>query len=306
MDEIKEELEYTIAKRIPYQIIFSEEKHVHFWREYLEHPTSLQNFLGKNIKIENFKIYIHNHRAGALPVLFIPNRIDFENFLLAYYPALKQIPLSTNAFFIKNALNTQRLQEKKNAYSASIPWSIEYQKICYLEPWTIKDTFIVLTNAPYSNIDLLEDSWIEKSFAIRLEHEFTHYWIHRLFTPQKTTCLEEILCDWAGSIAVWNQYNANYAQKFLGINESQETSRFAFYTRSLSPKARLYYKGFIENSLNRLQQLTAQYYTKENFERFFLTLTLFSIKMLSSSSYEAYFLKFWEESNKSIESIMNK
>lgn len=298
MDEFTEYIEYTIAKQLPHKIVFSEEKHVHFWREYLEHPTSLQNFLGKNIQIENFKIYIQNHRAGALPVIFIPNRIDFENFLIAYYPKLTKIPLSTNAFFIKNALNEHRLQEKKKLYYATIPWDMEYKKICFLEPWTIRDTFILLTDAPYSNVHLLEDSWIEKSFKIRLEHEFTHYWIQRLFAPKKTTCLEEILCDWAGCIAVWNQYNANYALQFLGIDDSQEeTSRFFFYTRSLSRQTQQYYKSLIQDSLNHLQQLTEQYYTKENFERFFLTLALFSIKMLSSYLYESYFLKFWEESN---------
>lgn len=161
----------------------------------------------KFIEPERIRMELYESFAGIIPVIYILNVMDFEQFI-------------TNSIYKGNA------PENLSQTGASFAFG--------------KTTrFIVLSSKPYSNIPacelgLDESDWAEKSMIIRREHECTHYFTRRLFGIARNHLHDELIADFFGLYEAFGEYRAEYFLRFMGII-GNSGGRLKFYIAELNP-----------------------------------------------------------------------
>jgi len=191
------------------------EKYVFYWEEFLKNNPSekISFFLGIKVKdFNNIQVHIQQHLAGSLPVIATQNRTDFIHIISQCIPNIS-IGNNINAFMIPKYKNLSR--EKYFKKNTKNPWNLEKQKILYLEPWKLIDRFIVIHQTFYSNVSLPISQWLQKSYNIRLEHEFTHYLFYRLYKTSTTHLYIELLCDWSAILKTFGFFSAQMQKQFF-------------------------------------------------------------------------------------------
>ena len=166
-------------------------------------------------KPEALKIQLQATAGGRLPVIYTGCHDDFCSMeaLVNGHSDIEDLPLTVNAFTIVTKapdLNNHRL-----ILLGSAPYS----------------------NVPASDLGLDEDDWLERSTALRLAHECTHYETLRLFGDMKNHALDEIMADTMGQLAAFGSFSAQRQRLFFGLGPGGETctGRLTFYCRRVIP-----------------------------------------------------------------------
>ena len=228
------------------------EKHVPYWEEFLKNnpPEKISFFLGIKVKdFNDIQIHIQQHLAGSLPVIATKNRTDFIHIISQCIPNIS-IGNNINAFMIPKYKNLSREKYFKN--NTKNPWNLEKQKILYLEPWKLIDRFIVIHQTFYSNVSLPISQWLQKSYNIRLEHEFTHYLFYRLYKTSITHLYIELLCDWSAILKTFGFFSAQMQKQF-------------FFTCSCSPEQVCPEQHWPQSSFSPEQVCPEQHFPQSSF-----------------------------------------
>lgn len=167
--------------------------------------------------------------GGKVPLLILEDRDEFEKVIQAfsYKNEPGKVPKSMGASTYANYNNWYRVKEyKKNwlsiyPYSSELDWSKEFDEL-ERRPQFYQDTFIVLSNGPYSSVDhslvgLKSHDWQELSIEIRKYHETCHYFTKRVLSSMNNNIIDEIFCDFVGLVKSTGKYNLDWALLFLGL-----------------------------------------------------------------------------------------
>ena len=169
--------------------------------------------------------------AGNIPVLIVGEREDFVVLVQALTRRNEPdpIPASMGACIVAGYNNWDRIQTLRQRWTAEHPadhaeagWAAEFLLNIVPHLSLYQDTFILLSEGPYSNVSaaelgLLEDEWRRISLAIRLEHECTHYLVRRVFAAMRNNMLDELIADYRGIVAAQGRFRASWFLRFIGL-----------------------------------------------------------------------------------------
>ncbi len=185
---------------------------------------------------DGLRLRIHPTSAGALPVLDVTDRADFESLVQAFTarnePA--HVPASMGACLVSGYNNWDRIRSHRSRWEAEDPnrrgdaaaWSEEFRRL--REDKTLyQDRFVILSRGPYSDVaasdaGMTEEEWLEHSFVIRREHECTHYFTLRVFGILQHNVVEELVADFVGLVRAFGTYRRELALRFLGLESFPE------------------------------------------------------------------------------------
>ncbi|BAB73731.1 DUF7005 family protein [Anabaena sp. FACHB-709] len=241
---------------------------------------------------QKLQLILHQSLAGTIPVLLTENREDFVSLVqaLTKHNEPQPIPQSMGACIVRGFNNWDRIRQYRQKWEVehfASNWNTEFQRLI-LQKHLYQDTFIILSNIPYSNISAEEiglkaSQWQKLSLTIRLEHECTHYLTYRLFNSMRNNIFDELIADYRGIIAATGYYQANWFLRFLGLEsfpQYREGGRLQNYRGKppLSDGAFVILQALVKAAAENLQRFHAQYAQK-------LTDTNMQILMLITLTY---------------------
>lgn len=167
------------------------------------HPVSYNNPDG--VRLEIFDSF-----AGEIPVIYADDAADFE-------------ALVTNI-----------------VHKGIRHGNISKTGACFVSGGTVR--FLILSAKPYSNVPagelgLDESNWQQKSMAVRLSHECTHYFTKQQYGISNNILHDELMADFIGLYDAFGFYKAEWFLRFMGIIPGSG-SRLGVYTEGLSPKVK--------------------------------------------------------------------
>ena len=284
-------------------------------------PFNADHFGGR-LKLnapEQLSLLIHEHQAGALPVLHTTNRNDFDllNQALLHRSEPRIIPAAVNAQLVAGFINWHRLALHREAWAASPDvvdteqnWLIERARVAKFEKWRFQDRFLILCSHPYSGLSASdlglqkpESEWVARSDQLRMEHEFTHYMTKRIFGVMQLNVLDELIADWAGTTFVFGCFDAKLFIHMFGINPPGKATAFGRvheYTSALRdfPDCLSILYRLTIMAADRLQILTLQYYEPQRRHHFLMALTQMSLELLARDDADELF-------NEALESVLS-
>jgi hypothetical protein len=212
---------------------FPIEKGISSSKEYIkaveEGILSLEASNSKGLDIKTLNLTIFNTPAGSIPIITLENRSDFEKVIRSFSHSNEpaHVPESMGAATYSGYNNWDRINQYKEQWASINPdyteldWSKEFSKLINRKH-LYKDTFIILSSGPYSNvpadkIGFSEDVWVNLSVDIRKYHESTHYYMKRALGSMKNNALDEILCDYIGIVKTIGSYRKDWAKLFFGL-----------------------------------------------------------------------------------------
>ena len=194
------------------------------------HPKDID--LSPTLKLDDpsgINAYMHQCPAGEIPVIHVPNRIDFENIIrcIVYKNEPAEFSKAMGAIMIAGFNNWNRIDDLKNKWEINkvkqFPsWGMEFKFNVVPNKTLYKDRFIILSNGPYSNVKasslgLEDEEWINYSLIIRREHECTHYFTKRFFGTMRNNMHDELLADYMGISMAKGIFISNWFLTFLGL-----------------------------------------------------------------------------------------
>ncbi|MDF5728625.1 MAG: hypothetical protein PUP92_11465 [Rhizonema sp. PD38] len=178
---------------------------------------------------EKLQLMLYQSLAGTIPVLLTNNRDDFVSLIQALTMRNEPLPVpaSMGACAIAGFNNWDRIYsyrrkwEQNAANCSEASWAEEFQRIIPQKA-LYQDRFIILSDGPYSDIPakdigLEKAEWRRLSLTIRLEHECTHYFTHRLFNSMRNNVFDELIADYRGIVAAIGHYRADWFLRFMGL-----------------------------------------------------------------------------------------
>jgi len=161
------------------------------------------------IESEGVTLELYESSAGKIPVIKIRNVQDFEAF-------------TTNA-----------------CHKGIRPANLEVTGASFVSGKT--NRFIILSNKPYSNVSaatlgIEESDWKEKSMAIRLEHECTHFWTKKFYGTAMNHIHDELIADFFGILNAFGEYKAEYFEYFIGCKGTEGKRILAYVPENASPE----------------------------------------------------------------------
>lgn len=255
-----------------------------------------------------FTFEIHNHPAGALPVLSTSHRDDFTVLYQALGCRNEPIALSpsVNAHMVAGLVNWDRVGRYRERWLAEpgtgrteAAWAAERQRVAESAPGTFRDRLVLTHDAPYSGVSaemlglgMDEQAWRRVSQALRLEHEFTHYATKRLFGGMYVNLLDETIADFMGITAALDDYRASWFLAFLGLEDwprVRASGRVHAYRRSLDDASFELVCMLTVAVATHLEQLHGASDAQGARSRFFLALTSLSLEQLGGPEYDREF-----------------
>lgn len=225
---------------------------------------------------QQLQIIIHQSLVGTIPVLLIENREDFVSVVqaLTMQNEPRSIPTSMGACIVSGYNNWDRIRQYRQQWEAETlgncdsSWKVEFQKLIP-QKQLYQDKFIILSNGNYSNIsaqdmELDQLQWHKLSLTIRLEHECTHYFTHRLFKSMRNNIFDELIADYRGIVAAIGYYRADWFLRFLGLEsfpKYREGGRLQNYRGKppLSDKAFPVLQALVKAASENLQCFHTEY-----------------------------------------------
>ena len=226
---------------------------------------------------QKLQLILHESLAGTIPVLLTENREDFVSLVqsLAMRNEPQPIPTSMGACIVSGFNNWDRIRQYRQQWEAENfgncslhNWKSEFQKLIP-QKQLYQDKFIILSNSFYSNIsakdmELEASQWQKLSLTIRLEHECTHYFTHRLFNSMRNNIFDELIADYRGIIAAIGYYRADWFLRFLGLEsfpKYREGGRLQNYRGKppLSDKAFEILQALVKAAAENLQCFHTKY-----------------------------------------------
>lgn len=182
---------------------------------------------------EGLRLDIHPTPAGSIPVITVEHRPDFELLVqaLSCRNEPEPVPPAMGACMIAGLNNWDRIHELRRAWEAAGgerdgSWWDEMARLRdHRELY--QDRFILLSTGPYGavaadELGLAEAEWRERSHAIRLDHECTHYLTLRILGSMRNNLLDELIADYAGLLAGFGEYRSEVACRVLGLSPEGE------------------------------------------------------------------------------------
>ena len=258
-----------------------------------------ERLFGGTLTLRNpaaLQLFVRDHPMGALPVLWTPDRADFETLVraLGCRSEPEVIHPAVNAQLVSGFVNWDRVRRYRDAWGGREPdWPGELQRVDTQQPSAFRDRAVVITTAPYSGVNardlglgLDEPAWLEASHVVRLEHEFTHYATKRLYGAMRAHVYDELIADCMGLTAGLGAYTARCALTCLGLEGWPV----------LRPDARVQaYRGDLEDAVfaevcalaapaaTSLERITTTHDLAADRGRFLLALTLLTLDDLAAA-----------------------
>ena len=247
---------------------------------------------------ERMELKIHPGLVGGVPVITIPNRLDFED---VYRAILRKnepedVPSSLGAVMIGGFNNWDRINAYKQHWleeNSEELWPLEFNRFTS-DKSAYQDRFILLSRGPYSKVsarelDMDEEVWLKLSGFIRLEHEYTHYFTRRLFSSMRNNVIDEILADYMGIVAAVGIYRSSLFLHFVGLESFpnyHQGRRLENYKGTLSPEAFILLQRLTVAAANNLEAIHLRHAQdlKDSSRRagFLAALTRFSLEELAA------------------------
>jgi hypothetical protein len=182
---------------------------------------------------DGLRLFIHPTPAGAVPVLAVPRRADFEALVRALVRKNEPVPLpaSMGACMVAGYNNWSRVAELRRRWETgqvdaegAADWPAAFPVVCARKE-LYQDRFILLSEGPYSGVPaermgMAEDAWRAVSRTIRLEHECAHYFTRRVLGSMRNNLLDELMADYAGIVAAAGRYRADWFLRFCGLEDA--------------------------------------------------------------------------------------
>jgi hypothetical protein len=218
-------------------------------------PFRLQDFGGRLqlVRPEALRLHLHEHPAGALPVLSTGDRRDFEALVRAFAHRSEPVPIgpAVNAHIVAGFVNWDRVARYREAWaagrdpaSARTEWPGEMARVAGSEVWRFHDRLVLACVRPYSGVTAAdlglpmgEEEWLNRSTDLRVEHEFTHYATKRLFGAMANRLFDETIADVMGMTRALGTFHADWFLRFLGLEawpDVRDRGRIRTYTAGLS------------------------------------------------------------------------
>ncbi|OUL34028.1 hypothetical protein [Nostoc sp. 106C] len=253
---------------------------------------------------QQLELRLHKSLAGTIPVLLVKNREDFVSLVQALTKRNEPhpIPASMGACIVRGFNNWDRIRQYRRQWETQNPgncsetsWSEEFQRLIP-QKQLYQDTFIILSDGFYSNIGasnlgLEESQWQRLSLTIRLEHECTHYFTHRLFGSMRNNIFDELIADYRGIVAAIGYYRADWFLHFLGLESFpnyREGGRLQNYRGQppLSDRAFQILQALVKASAENLQRFHTEYATEvglNNQAQILVALSYLTLEELAAS-----------------------
>lgn len=249
--------------------------------------------------------------AGTIPLIIAPQRDDFVSLVRALVKRNEpeEIPDSMGACIVAGYNNWGRIRELRcrwEAEQATLPseaeWTLEFMWHIVPHPQLYQDTFIILSDGPYSNtagedLGVTAAAWRDISFSIRREHECTHYFTRRLFASMRNNLLDELIADYRGIVMAHGRYQAHWFLRFMGLESYphyRPGGRLENYRGQppLSEEAFVILQALVKAAAENLERFDHQYaHTLESVtaQAHLLTaLTLLTLEELSSPEADSF------------------
>ena len=189
---------------------------------------------------ERVELSVRPTIAGKLPVLVVGDRADFETLVQALSSRNEPVPIppAMGACLVKGLNNWSRVAAYRTEWQAQhagaddAAWGAEFQRLVPRKE-LYQDRLVILSTGPYSavpaaDVGLPESVWLERSVAIRQEHELTHLFVHRVFGVMRTHVFDEIVADFVGLARAFGTYRPYLALRFFGLEAyPQDPARVA-------------------------------------------------------------------------------
>ena len=262
---------------------------------------------------EGIRLLLHEHPAGALPVIVSEHRPDFETLVraLAWRGEPRPLGPAVNAQIVSGFINWDRLGRYRQEWRRGVSpeaavhgWPAELARLQASEKWRFQDRFIVTCVRPYSGVEardlgleLGEGDWLELSTRLRVEHEFTHYATRRVFGVMRLNLLDETLADFMGTTYALGAFKAAWYLRFLGLEDwpaVRPDGRIHTYTSELSPAAFRLVCAVAARAAHTLETLCSLFYSPAQRGRFLLALCGTTLELLASEEAVALFGESYE------------
>ena len=176
------------------------------------------------------ELSIHPTIAGHVPLIIVGHRGDFVKLVQAFSERNepKVVLDSMGACIVKGLNNWSRIHVRRDEWKRAAGaagtddgWAAEFQKLIPHKE-LYQDRFIILSRGPYSaiaarDVGMDEGEWLDRSLAIRREHELTHYFTHRAFGTIRNNVFDELIADFVGLARAFGHYRSDLALRFLGL-----------------------------------------------------------------------------------------
>jgi len=176
------------------------------------------------------ELSIHPTIAGHVPLIIVGHRPDFVKLVQAFSERNepKVVLDSMGACIVKGLNNWSRIHVRRDEWKRAAGaagtdegWAAEFQKLIPQKE-LYQDRFIILSRGPYSaiaarDVGMEEGEWLDRSLAIRREHELTHYFTHRAFGSIRNNVFDELIADFVGLACTFGHYRSDFALRFLGL-----------------------------------------------------------------------------------------
>ena len=235
-EEAREVGEWTVLRRALVQLRFSVEPGMSRAPAYRAAVHRLEP-VGDEIpplrlaRPDDVRIVIHATPAGRLPVIVAPHRNDFVLILQALTMRNEPMPVpqAIGAYMVAGYINVDRVRQARAAWQAThsgasdAEWRLALHALLTRKE-LYQDRFIVASTSPYSGVPasrvgLDATTWQRLSLRIRIEHESVHYLTRRAFGSMQNRLLDELIADYAGIVQACGRYRADWALRFLGLED---------------------------------------------------------------------------------------
>lgn len=253
---------------------------------------------------DRLSLVLHRSAAGHVPILTVGNRRDFVTLVRACSCRNEPdpVPDSMGACIVVGLNNWDRiagyrrqLEADRGSRLSEDEWMAAF-KALVPQKALYQDRFIILSSTAYSgvaaaDVGLPEEEWLEKSAAIRLEHECTHYFTLRAFGVMRNNLLDEFIADFAGLAQAFGRYDADRFLRFLGLEAYpafRAGGRFGLYlgTPPVSEAAAELLRHVVVRAARQLEAAAARRDLRRDEDRFALVLALAGLTLEEVASDE--------------------
>lgn len=164
--------------------------------------------------------------AGAVEVVFLKQRKDFETFLQIIGHKCQPVPIArtVGAITYRGLPDWVKVAAEHERYLASggTDWPSEFARLAKV-PGAFRAELVVISEGPYSNIPHTqtrynEEEWTRISREIRLHHECAHVVCRRTMPDDILPVWDEVTADVTGLLCATGGYDASLAAMFLGVS----------------------------------------------------------------------------------------
>ncbi|MCC5653988.1 hypothetical protein LC609_30265 [Nostoc sp. XA013] len=266
---------------------------------------------------EQLQLILHQSLAGAIPVLLTRNREDFVSLVQALTMRNEPLPVpaSMGACMVNGFNNWDRVRQYRQQWEvrnfgncSESSWLEEFGRLIPQKE-LYQDRLIILSDGFYSNVSandigLSEPEWRRISLNIRLEHECTHYFTHRLFGSMQNNILDELIADYRGIVTAIGHYRADWFLRFLGLEsfpDYREGGRLQNYRGQppLSEGAFKILQALVKSAAENLERFDAEHggelRTLNSQPIMLIALTYLTLEELADSQAHSYIQKILDQ-----------